>query len=316
MNFAVLPPEINSARMFLGAGLGPMRDAAGAWDGLATELGSAAASFSSVTSGLTGAAWQGPAAAAMTDAAAPYLGWLSTAAAQAEQAATQVRLAAAAFEAAQVATVEPAIISANRAQFVSLVLANLLGQNAPAIAAAEAQYEQMWAQDVAAMLGYYSGAAAAAAALTPFPLQLLGLPGALEAGVTAATANFGLANVGFRNFGSGNIGDYNIGSGNIGSANVGSGNVGNGNIGFGNAGPALTAALNNIGFGNTGSNNIGIGNTGSNNIGFGNTGDGNRGIGLNGSGLSGFGGWNSGTGNVGLFNSGTNNIGIGNSGTG
>ncbi|WP_057321557.1 PPE domain-containing protein, partial [Mycobacterium tuberculosis] len=38
MNFAVLPPEVNSARIFAGAGLGPMLAAASAWDGLAEEL--------------------------------------------------------------------------------------------------------------------------------------------------------------------------------------------------------------------------------------------------------------------------------------
>ncbi|WP_425294714.1 PPE domain-containing protein, partial [Mycobacterium tuberculosis] len=42
----------------------------------------------------------------------------------AQQAATQTRLAAAAFEAALAATVHPAIISANRALFVSLVVSN------------------------------------------------------------------------------------------------------------------------------------------------------------------------------------------------
>ncbi|REZ29577.1 PPE domain-containing protein, partial [Mycobacterium tuberculosis] len=70
------------------------------------------------------------------------------------------------FEAALAATVHPAIISANRALFVSLVVSNLLGQNAPAIAATEAAYEQMWAQDVAAMFGYHAGASAAVSALT------------------------------------------------------------------------------------------------------------------------------------------------------
>ncbi|EUA12815.1 PPE family protein [Mycobacterium kansasii 732] len=54
MNFSVLPPEINSLRMFSGAGSGPMLAAAAAWAGLADELGSAAAAFGSVTSGLAG----------------------------------------------------------------------------------------------------------------------------------------------------------------------------------------------------------------------------------------------------------------------
>ncbi|BBX97367.1 hypothetical protein MLAC_26610 [Mycobacterium lacus] len=62
-----------------------MLAAATAWDGLAAELGSAADSFGSVTSGLNGGssqAWQGAAAAAMTAAAAPYTGWLNAAAAR------------------------------------------------------------------------------------------------------------------------------------------------------------------------------------------------------------------------------------------
>lgn len=41
MNFSVLPPEINSARMYVGAGSGPLLQAAAAWDALAGELGSA-----------------------------------------------------------------------------------------------------------------------------------------------------------------------------------------------------------------------------------------------------------------------------------
>ena len=83
MNFTVLPPEINSARMYSGAGPAPMLAAAAAWDGLAADLHASVASFESVTSGLT-ASWQGAASAAMTAAAAPYLGWLSVAARQAE----------------------------------------------------------------------------------------------------------------------------------------------------------------------------------------------------------------------------------------
>jgi hypothetical protein len=60
----VLPPEVNSLRIFGGAGPGPMLAAAAAWDGLAVDLGSAAASFGSVISALTEASWQGPAAVA------------------------------------------------------------------------------------------------------------------------------------------------------------------------------------------------------------------------------------------------------------
>ncbi|CAM3301260.1 PPE family protein [Mycobacterium intermedium] len=168
MNYAVLPPEVNSARIHLGAGAGPMLQAATAWDGVADQLDTAASSFGSVTSGLAGGAWQGPASAAMLGAAAPYAGWLGAASAQAQGAASQARASASVFESALAATVHPAVVTANRDAFVHLVLSNLFGQNAPAIAAAEADYEEMWAQDVVAMADYHSGASAVAAELTPW----------------------------------------------------------------------------------------------------------------------------------------------------
>ncbi len=52
------------------------------------------------------------------------------------------------------AALPPATVVANRGQLVTLVASNLLGHNAPAIAATEAQYAEMWAQDAAAMFGY------------------------------------------------------------------------------------------------------------------------------------------------------------------
>ncbi|WP_459797826.1 PPE family protein, partial [Mycobacterium riyadhense] len=107
MNFSVLPPEVNSLRMFSGAGSGPMLEAARAWDGLAAELGSAADSFGSVTSGLVGQAWQGAAAAAMAATAAPYAGWLSAAAARAAGASAQAKAVVSAFEAARAAMIHP-----------------------------------------------------------------------------------------------------------------------------------------------------------------------------------------------------------------
>ncbi|WP_139822293.1 PPE domain-containing protein, partial [Mycobacterium lacus] len=61
MHFSVLPPEVNSARLFAGAGSAPLLTAASAWEGLAAELASAAASFRSVTAGLAAESWRGPA---------------------------------------------------------------------------------------------------------------------------------------------------------------------------------------------------------------------------------------------------------------
>ena len=151
MDFAILPPEINSGRMYAGPGSGPMLAAAAAWDGLAMDLQSAAASDGSVISGLTTGPWLGPASAAMLAAAGPYMEWMSTTAAQAEQAATQAKAAAAAYEVAFAATVAPPVIEANRALLQALVATNLFGQNALAIAATEILYAEMWAQDATAM---------------------------------------------------------------------------------------------------------------------------------------------------------------------
>ena len=188
MDFAVLPPEINSGRMYAGPGSGSLVAAAAAWDGLAAELESAATSYSSVISGLT-AGWQGPSSAAMAAAAAPYAAWISGTAAQAEQAAVQARAAATAYQTAFAAMVPPPVIAANRSQLAALVATNLFGQNTPAIATTEAQYADMWAQGAAAMYGY-AGSAAVATQLTPFtePPQTTNPAGAAGQAATVAHA--------------------------------------------------------------------------------------------------------------------------------
>jgi PPE-repeat protein len=167
MDYGILPPEINSSRIYTGPGSGPMLAAASAWDGLASELGSAASSHTAVISELTEGPWRGPASASMAAAATQYASWMSSAAAQAEQTASQAQAAAAAFEAAFAMTVPPAVVAANRTQLTTLVATNVLGQNTPAIAVTEALYGEMWAQDAAAMYGY-AGSSAAAATVTPF----------------------------------------------------------------------------------------------------------------------------------------------------
>ena len=167
LDFGALPPEINSGRMYVGAGSGPMLAAAAAWDSLAADLQSAASSYGSTVEGLVVGPWTGPSSIAMAAAAAPYVTWVSTAGAQAEQAAAQAKLAAGAYETAFAATVPPPVIAANRALLMMLIATNILGQNTAAIAATEAQYMEMWAQDAAAMYSY-AGSSATASQLTPF----------------------------------------------------------------------------------------------------------------------------------------------------
>lgn len=170
IDFAALPPEINSALMYAGAGSGPMLAAAAAWDALAGELQAVAASYGAVVVSLTDGPWQGPSAASMAAAATPQIAWLNGAAEQAAQAGSQAAAAASAYEAAFLATVPPPVVEANRALQAVLLATNFLGQNTAAIAATEAQYLEMWAQDAAAMYGY-SGASAAATQLPPLTPQ-------------------------------------------------------------------------------------------------------------------------------------------------
>ncbi|OBH54034.1 hypothetical protein A5685_13170 [Mycobacterium colombiense] len=187
MHFAVLPPEVNSGRMYAGAGAGPLLAAATAWDELAGELHTTAANIESVISGLTSEPWQGPSAAATAAAAAPQVAWLNATAEQARQAGAQAKAAATAYESAYAATVHPSVIAANRSQLSSLVATNLLGQNTPAIAATEVAYGEMWAQDVAAMYGY-AGASQAASQVTPFtPPKQTTNQGGLAAQTAATT---------------------------------------------------------------------------------------------------------------------------------
>jgi PPE-repeat protein len=166
-DYCSLPPEINSARMYAGAGPGPMMAAAAAWDYLAAELESSAASYASVTAELTSSSWFGPASISMLAAATPHISWLSAAAALAEQTSSQAKVVAAAFEAAFAMTVPPPVVAENRARLMMLVATNFFGQNTPAIAATEVAYAEMWAQDAAAMNGY-AGSAASATQLVPF----------------------------------------------------------------------------------------------------------------------------------------------------
>lgn len=167
MDYGALPPEVNSLRMYTGPGAAPMLAAMTAWDAVAAEMRLTATAYESVIATLIGDGWLGPASAAMAAAVAPYVVWLSVTGSQAEQTAGQAAAAAAAFEAAFAMTVPPPVVAANRARLLALIATNFLGINTPAIAATEAEYAEMWAQDATAMYAY-AVSAADAAALTPF----------------------------------------------------------------------------------------------------------------------------------------------------
>lgn len=306
MSFLGLPPETISTMIHSGAGTAPMLAVANAWQGLAAELDSAAEAFSSVIAGLAGRGWQGPAAQAMAVAAAPYGVWLSTAAGHASVSAAQASTVASVFESVLAATVHPELIAANRAGLVSLIRSNLFGLNAPAIAATEGLYEQMWAQDVAAMVSYHGGASAAAAELAAASVSIVPNSGYGNIG----NGLVGLFNTGYYSAGIGNTGVFNFGAANVGTLNLGIGNTGSFNVGIGNQSPLVeldvvnavkptVTAFGGVGVFNNGSDQIGGWNTGYFNVGIGNVGTNNSGLPLSYLSL------------LGLFNTGNHNGGIG-----
>jgi len=190
MDFGIYPPEVNSGRIYAGPGAGPMLAAAQAWQGVADQLYTTISGYQSAVSELAEGAWSGPSSAAMSAAAGSYVEWLSATAARAEQTAAQAWTAVAAYEAAFAATVPPPEIAANRGLLAVLVATNFLGQNTPAIAATEALYAEMWAQDSLAMYNY-AASSAAASVLTPFtPPHQNTDPGGM-AGQAAAISQIG-----------------------------------------------------------------------------------------------------------------------------
>lgn len=160
MEYGLLPPEINSARLYAGPGSAPMLTAASAWATLSTGLFSTAYEVTAAV-GTLAATWTGPSSLAMAHTLTGYVQWLMSTASLAEQTANQASSAVAAYETAHAAIVPPPVIAANRAMLAMLVATNLLGQNAAAIAATEAQYAEYWAQDSAVMYGYAASSGAA-----------------------------------------------------------------------------------------------------------------------------------------------------------
>jgi len=184
MSFSLIPPEINSALMYQGAGSGPLLEAAAAWDGLAADLEATATQYQTAITNLTTGTWLGPSSAHMAAASQPYIAWLQSTAAEAAQTGTQAKAAAGAYQTAYASMVPPPVISANRAELTTLVSNNFLGQNTGAIAQNEAEYLDMWIQDALGMDTYQAnstGASAALPAQTAAPLVTSGAQAAAAA---------------------------------------------------------------------------------------------------------------------------------------
>jgi PPE-repeat protein len=190
MSFSLIPPEINSALMYQGAGSGPLLEAATAWNGLAADLEATATQYQTAITNLTTGTWLGPSSAHMAAAAQPYIAWLQSTAAEATQTGAQAQAAAGAYQTAYASMVPPPLITANRAELTTLVSNNFLGQNTGAIAQNEAEYLDMWIQDALGMDTYNlhsTGASSALPTQTAAPLVTSGAQAAAAAPADSTT---------------------------------------------------------------------------------------------------------------------------------
>jgi PPE-repeat protein len=198
MEFIALPPEVTSALMHSGPGAESLIEASGAWQLLGSSLEESASGYAAMVSALT-ETWQGPSSLAMVQAVEPYITWLRTTAQQSQQLSSSTQAAAAAFSSTLAAVVHPSVVSANRVRLAQLVATNRLGGNLAAIAATETQYQDMWANNSAAMYRY-EATSAQTTALSQFTTppsvtnpagvvaQAKAVPAATAAATPAATA--------------------------------------------------------------------------------------------------------------------------------
>ncbi len=95
----------------------------------------------------------------MSQSVAPYLTWLRTTSQQAQQVAAVGSDGRDRIQHRPASTVVPtAQVLANRTLLAKLLSTNIFGKNMPAIAATEANYQEMWATNAAAMTRYQAAA--------------------------------------------------------------------------------------------------------------------------------------------------------------
>lgn len=181
-----IPPEINAFRLTM-MGAGPTAHVphiTGFQAAAVTHVQQG--TQMAVTAAATSPSFEGVGGAAMMAAALPSAAWISAAGAHAQAAAATVQAGVDGYCAAVAATIPYPVVVANRAREATLVATNILGQNTPAIAEAEAEYAEFWSQNAGAMMGYL---ATVTGLLGPLSVPLVPVAmGANPAGMAAGAA--------------------------------------------------------------------------------------------------------------------------------
>ncbi|MUL82857.1 MULTISPECIES: PPE family protein [unclassified Mycolicibacterium] len=181
-----LPPEVNTARLMVGAGPAPMLQAATGWEGLAILLETQADELAGALSNLT-SVWNGTASERAVSATMPMIMWLRTMVLQAQKRALQAGAQASSYTLALTTTPPIPEIEQNHVTNAVLNATNFLGINTMPIGLNEMDYfVRMWNQAADAMEAYHAETTLNLLFEPIMPMTPIVLPGIGE--TTAASA--------------------------------------------------------------------------------------------------------------------------------
>ncbi|MBY0287995.1 MAG: PPE family protein [Mycobacteriaceae bacterium] len=189
MEWHGMPPEVNTARLMMGAGPAPMLQAAAGWEALAISLESQADELAASLAALT-SVWTGSASEKAVSSTMPMVTWLRTVSAQAMKRAMQAIAQANAYTAAMATTPPLAEIEQNHVTHAVLEATNFFWVNTIPIALNEIDYfVRMWNQAAGAMDVYQSETLLNLMFELIAPPKPVVVPGVGESGAAAALAS-------------------------------------------------------------------------------------------------------------------------------